>query len=496
MWQAAQVYARPPLGAGARIIDPAAGEGVFLDAALAQGKVPASQVYGIEIDPSLPAAWAHRGPRARFYTGDGLLGEWPGVEPDSFDVVVGNPPFGRLGDIMPQAVEAEWWERFGIWRAGAPGRRGPADSRTLRRFPIELLFAERALQLVKPGGVIAYIMPEGFFANARLQAVRDWVREKAQVLGVVELPEQVFRRPGLNARAAIVFLRRRRRRAERSAALLVGVPPDGALSFEAYLTGVLRGIRRQVRGRRVQFGPGLLLPEERLAGARWDARFWKGRELILRLEGGLPLVSLGDHIQHLTYGPIVTGCRPRHVPGGIRIVRQGDFAETGLVGEGALRVAEGSAYDPPRSRVQRRDLLLPRSGAGALGRNRLAVYLEEEPANIGCFVDLVRLAGINPFYVWLFFKTKPGWQQIRALSNGVGTPNINFAEIHSLRIAAIPSEEQAHIESRYLREVWPLHCRSAEGEEGRCEGERRFKRIVRDLELFLEGRTRTTAACF
>jgi hypothetical protein len=206
-------------------------------------------------------------------------------------------------------------------------------------------------------------------------------------------------------------------------------------------------------------------------------------------------VRLGDFIQHLTYGPIITGSRPQPMGSGIRIIRQGDFVETGLGGEDVLRVAAGSAFDPLRSRVRPGDLLLPRSGVGALGRNRMAVYPHQEPANVGCFVDLVRLAGLNPFYAWFFFKSQPGWQQIQALINGVGTPNINFAEIRSLRLPAVPGHEQENLERRYFGEVWPLHCRRGESAELRREGERHFRRIVEDLEAFLAGRRRTLAAC-
>ena len=96
------------------------------------------------------------------------------------------------------------------------------------------------------------------------------------------------------------------------------------------------------------------------------------------------------------------------------------------------------------------DLLLPRSGSGSLGRNRLAVYLNSSPANVGCFVDLVRLSGVNPFFVWFFFRSTPGWSQIRSVLNGVGTPNISFSEIRALQLPVIPDEEQSRLQSSYM----------------------------------------------
>ena len=495
IWQAARLYAGKRLNENSRVIDPAAGRGVFLEVIAAEGDISARQLYGVEIDPTLGSGRSVNAQGGHFYCGDGLLDSFPGVAPGCFDAAVGNPPFGLVRNILPQAVGREEWGRFAILHAGLSGGRKEEIDRRVGRCPLELLFLERALELVVPEGLVAFVLPEGFFANTRLQWARDWVRQRAQVLGIVSLPEGVFRRTGLSARAGVAFLKRRRG-TERSVKTLLMCPPvDKVVVLDEYLEQGLRAVQRQVQEGRRRIAGGKLLAEERLAGKRWDAGYWQGKETRLAVDRRFTLVRLGDFIQHLTYGPIVTGCRPRHVGDGIRVIRQGDFTETGLCGEQGLRVEPGSPFDPPRSRVRQGDWLVPRSGAGALGRNRMAVYLHEEPANVGCFVDLVRLEELNPFYVWFFFKSRPGWRQIQALINGVGTPNINFSEIRSLRIPSVPIPEQEHLERRYFDEVWPLHCRRCESVELRGEGERRFRRIVGDLEAFLVGQRANPAAC-
>jgi hypothetical protein len=223
------------------------------------------------------------------------------------------------------------------------------------------------------------------------------------------------------------------------------------------------------------------MPARELAGRRWDPQYWLADPTRSLRRAGHSLRPLGDFVDHLTYGPIITGRRPTHQSGGIRVIGQVDFCETGLAPTAALRVAPGSDFDPARSRVLPRDLLLPRSGAGSLGQNRLAVYVDEEEANIGCFVDLVRLAGINPFYVWLFLRTGPGWGQIRRVINGVGMPNISFAEIRSLQVPLVDGEEQEVWEGRYSREVLPHHRRR---EKSNAEAQRaaaRFRVLLQDL---------------
>jgi hypothetical protein len=459
------------LGASPRTIDPAAGTGVFIDTVVQSGRVRRENAYGIEIDARLGAR------RRPFYIGDGLLGAFPDVEDGSFDVVLGNPPFGKLGaflEIMGEPLMELVRERFAL------GRQSRGAS-----CPIELLFLERALQLVRPGGWVAFIMPEGFFANTRLQQARDWLASQVQVLSVVSLPEVVFRGKGINARTGLVLLRRTAPRGRVS--LFCGESPCRRAQIGTYLRAVRKGQ-----------GVGLValrLPQRQLLGSRWDPGYWQGSAKVRRLGERFALRPLGDFIEHLTYGPIITGRKPEHVEGGVPVIRQGDIVETGLDHASLLKVEARGDYDPERSRVRRGDLLLPRSGAGALGRNRMAVYTGRSQANVGCFVDLVRLRGLNPFYAWFFFKTQIGWGQIAGLINGVGTPNINFDEIRSLRVAMIDEQAQKAIEQHYCRDILPWHRRRHHSESAHQRSARRFRRLVDELELFLRGERDWPLAC-
>ena len=97
-----------------------------------------------------------------------MLGTFPEVADGSFDCVLANPPFGKLGPMLP------------LLGADGPGQLAQRfrlldGQKQMRSFPVELLFVERALQLTRPAGWLALILPEGFFANARRQGVRGLV---------------------------------------------------------------------------------------------------------------------------------------------------------------------------------------------------------------------------------------------------------------------------------------------------------------------------------
>ena len=492
----------------ARAIDPAAGQGVFLDVGLSNGWLEPGGAYGIELDAGLvPTGMAGS---SLYRTGDGLCGAFPGVRAGSFDLVIGNPPFGTAARVLPPTA-LERLERSGKPRFGVGAKPGTTRHRPVGKQQIEHLFVERALQLARDGGVIAFILPEGFVANARYQSVRDWVLERGDLLAVVGLPAGTFRRPGLNAVTSVVVVRKRAGRGDSdgsrrstpgrgSSVFMAGrdlrpAQARGGSGLDSEVSRLARAVASSLVRTRTPATNGevVRVPAAELEGKRWDVAYWRGVvSNTLSSVSRFPEAMLGDFIQHLTYGPIVTGePPPEHVATGIPVVRQADFVETGLCLGRVLRVNEDSVHDPRRSRVRKGDLLLPRSGVGSLGRNRMAVYMNARAANVGCFVDLIRLREVNPFYVWMLLRSEPGWGQIRSLINGVGTPNINFAEIRSLRIPLIPAPEQSIIEERYRAAVWPHHRRGAGRLALRERAWNNFQMIRSDLEAYLAGSSST-----
>lgn len=189
---------------------------------------------------------------------------------------------------------------------------------------------------------------------------------------------------------------------------------------------------------------------------RLDPAYWHPAYDRVLDDCAFPLTPLGEFIAHITYGAIVTGRSPTDTPGGLPIIGQGALHVSGVDLHGATRVARGSPWAIERAVVRRSDLLIARSGAGSLERNRLAVYHADEPAVVDCFVDLVRLEGIDPDYVAGFLRTRFGWAQIHRLLNGVGPANLSFDEIRALRVPPCPPLER-QVAHRHAREVLPAH---------------------------------------
>jgi type I restriction enzyme M protein len=124
----------------------------------------------------------------------------------SFDVVLTNPPFGtkipiKGKDVLTQYTLGHRFERSKTDRAVW----GPSEA-LLDSQPPQLLFIERCLQLLKPGGRLGIVLPESIFGMPTYTYVVQWLRARATIVGVVSMPEDLFQ-PHTHAKTCIVFIR-------------------------------------------------------------------------------------------------------------------------------------------------------------------------------------------------------------------------------------------------------------------------------------------------
>ena len=157
---------------------------------------------------------------------DGLLnvnGIWEG----RFDVILTNPPFGARIDKELKITETDrftdiekikaYEKRYGKenYDNALKQVNDHIDQPILDLFQIgkfsgltEVLFIERCLNLLKPGGRMGIVLPEGVLNNTNLQKVRDFVESKAKILLIVSIPQDVFMAAGATVKPSLLFFKK------------------------------------------------------------------------------------------------------------------------------------------------------------------------------------------------------------------------------------------------------------------------------------------------
>jgi SAM-dependent methyltransferase len=184
---------------GLAILDPACGAGSFLLGAervlatwyRARGfdeKLASSHLFGVDVDPRAVAVAKRALPGARFAVGDALVDRgqrfsrgargidfsraFPTVA--KFDAVLGNPPFLRVRALRVLHPERIEWLR--------------ARYRTaVRSWDLSPLFVERALELVRAGGRVGFVLPIQLLHQPNGERLRELLLDENSLETVADL---------------------------------------------------------------------------------------------------------------------------------------------------------------------------------------------------------------------------------------------------------------------------------------------------------------------
>ncbi len=111
----------------------------------------------------------------------------------NFDILMANPPFA--GDIKESRLLHQYQLGF--------GKNEAAQSKVGR----DILFIERNLDFLKPGGRMAVVLPQGRFNNTSDKYIRDFIAQRGRILAVVGLHGNTFK-PHTGTKTSVLFLQK------------------------------------------------------------------------------------------------------------------------------------------------------------------------------------------------------------------------------------------------------------------------------------------------
>lgn len=110
-----------------------------------------------------------------------------------FDILMANPPFAGNLDNR---------EQLEIYDLGYNAK-GKLQNKVGR----DILFIERNLNFLKPGGRMAIVLPQGRFNNSGDKLIRDYIAERCRILAVVGLHGNVFK-PHTGTKTGVLFVQK------------------------------------------------------------------------------------------------------------------------------------------------------------------------------------------------------------------------------------------------------------------------------------------------
>ena len=148
-----------------------------------------------------------------------------GIFEGRFDVVLTNPPFGQSVERDDTVVDAQieiddeiasyyrriYGDAYINSQAKIKAARGKPIA-TLFEMPkgdsikTELLFIERCLSLLKPGGRMGIVLPEGVYNNPSLAYVRQFAEDRGKICAIISMPQETFVSTKASVKTSLLFM--------------------------------------------------------------------------------------------------------------------------------------------------------------------------------------------------------------------------------------------------------------------------------------------------
>jgi len=471
-----------------KLIDPACGSGGFLIQAISyiQQNNPSVDkssyikefINGIEFNPDIALSAIIR---IVFEGGIGkeiiclnTLSESDYLD-GSYDIILTNPPFGNKGKIedskiLSSYILAHKWNKLSNneWTATNAVMSGQSP---------DVLFIEKCLKLLKPGGRMAIVLPDGLLQNITNGHIRYWIRSQAKVLGVISIPQEAFIPYGTGIKTSLLILQKMpfsfRRVTEEQT-----VNQDGC--FMAFMQKIGYDVKGQVvykcdesgnliktisgnyivdddvekistaYGKFRQFGnmstiDDIYIIPEKLLNSRLDAEHYKpaDMELIERLQmnGAKPLCEIADIITESDNFRLTPDCEIRYIA-----ISDVDSRTMQVVNQQIIKTHEA----PSRAtyRVYKGDIITATSGASTGTYKQATALITEDEDNAICsngFAVIRNIREIEPMFLLAYMRTEFFLRQVRRMMTGHAIPSISIDDLSKILVPIPSKQDQAKI---------------------------------------------------
>ncbi len=130
------------------------------------------------------------------------------IDLGKFDVVFTNPPFGSKIPIREEKILKQF-DLGHKWKFEKKTKKWELQSELNNKgkkagVEPQILFIERCLQLLKYGGKLGIVLPDGIYGNDKLGYIREYLKRNTKILAVIDVPSETFQ-PNTSTKTSILI---------------------------------------------------------------------------------------------------------------------------------------------------------------------------------------------------------------------------------------------------------------------------------------------------
>ncbi len=427
-----------PVSARSCVIDPAMGEGIFLEI-LSKKKI--KKLVGWDIDPKIIRhnRISFQGSKANHISCvNGLDIDQTSDHTGEYDLVIGNPPFSNQKSKVENPVILRHYY--------------------LRKMKqsIEILFLERFIQLARQGGLIRIILPINIFSNSNLQYVRNFIIENLDIEAIVSLPRNIF--PNTSAKTAILFGKKRKSRVvnffnipleEKVKLFIIENKRDLHKLRELSIYNKSFGIVKSIND--IQYR---MDPDYHFAGNVINKYIKSNRVEFRRLE---ELVNI--HNGFSKYGNNKRKIYQKTGNDGdnyIRLIKAKNLKAFGFnYSFNKYFIRKNEDIYRASAVAQTGDVLFVRVGSGCAGR-ACYIFNRDYEGQVDDWMFILRINKVDPAFLAFYFNSSIGKEFLNKEKQGTGTISISKGKLGNILVPMISNSQQKYFRNM-MRKMYNLY---------------------------------------
>ncbi len=460
-----------------KIIDPACGSGGFLIQAINHIQKNNSKldnlmyvqdnIKGIEFNPDVALSAMIRlifegGTGSEIICANALIEDEKLNH--SFDIVLTNPPFGNKGKVEDQKILQSYilarkWNKSGAnsWKASKIVLSGQSP---------DILFIEKSIKLLRDGGRMAIVLPDGLLQNISNGHIRYWLRSQAKILGVVSIPQEAFVPYGTGIKTSLLVIQKlpaNNNYCFMAQIKKIGYDVKGQPIYKRNKSGII--IRTKfglpivdddiedvsiaflsfINNHFNQSNDTIYVIQNDLLNSRLDVEHYlpNDQKLLTHLKsiGAKPLGEITNILNDSDDFRLIGDSEIKYIA-----ISDVDYRTMQVVSPQIIKAHEA----PSRAtyKVRTGDIITAISGASTGSPHQATALITEDEDGAICsngFSVLRNIHGVEPLFLLAYMRTDYFLRQVKRFMTGHAIPTISIDDLSKVLVPILPISEQQRI---------------------------------------------------
>ncbi|MCK6462423.1 MAG: N-6 DNA methylase [Candidatus Pacebacteria bacterium] len=405
----------------------------------------------------------------------------------SFDLILTNPPFGSQGKVTNENVLRDFSLGY-KWSKDSRGKLVATNQLQNGQVP-EILFIERCLGLLKDGGKLAIVLPNGDFENSSLDYVREFINSKAKILAVVALPPETFIPHGTGVKASLLFCQKLspvELEAQKKKDYSIFFAKITKVGYEGNKNGTII-YKKDSQGRVVENQDGDPIIDEDISeiisaySQFRESKKIKANNNIFTLQYS----ELNNRFDVEYYNPEYRKIRTLLSKGGAKklgelvevvtrkskrlktpeaVIRYVELSDASSINGELVSYSEMQVHEAPSRasyEIEEGDIITAVAGNSIGTKNHATAIVRRDFSGAICTngFRVLKANSINPYYLFAILRSDIFLSQIFRLRTGAAIPSVSDEDLKNILIPIPPETEQKKIE-KTIREGLELREKS------------------------------------